>query len=166
MFSDELLRLAELVVRSFEREGKKIALAEASTGGFIAAALTEIRGASACFDRGLVCYSDASKEELLGVSPQMLERHGLVSGIIAEDMAQGALQLTPVDVALSATGVIEPGKGNTETPLGLFYFGLAQRDGSCFHYRCSFLGDQGSLREQAAKEAMRLLLSSVEKGPV
>ena len=52
----------------------KVATAESCTGGMIAAALTELPGASDWFDRGFVTYNNTAKHEMLGVSQSILEK--------------------------------------------------------------------------------------------
>ena len=83
--------------------GMTITTAESCTGGGIAQAITRVSGSSAWFDRGFVTYSNAAKEEMLGVSPETLEQHGAVSEATVREMADGALQYSRAQVALSVT---------------------------------------------------------------
>src|SRR5688572_3192350 len=68
-----------------------VAAAESCTGGLVAAALTEIAGSSDVVDRGFVTYSNAAKQQMLGVPVEILKAHGEVSRETAEAMARGAL---------------------------------------------------------------------------
>ena len=118
------------VLAAFRARGWHLATAESCTGGLIAAALTEVAGSSAVFDWGVVSYSNAAKIDLLGVSPETLERHGAVSEEVALEMALGARtragaphQSTEV-IALSVTGIAGPG-GSEHKPEGRVCFGLA-----------------------------------------
>ena len=108
MFPPDLLaRAAELIAR-YRAAGLMAATAESCTGGLIAGLLTEIPGSSNVLERGFVVYSNAAKEELLGVPAETLERHGAVSEETARAMAEGALKASRADVAVSVTGVAGP----------------------------------------------------------
>lgn len=105
-----------------------IACAESCTGGMVAAALTEMPGSSAIFDRGFVTYTNASKIDLLGVSPDTLTAHGAVSEQVALEMARGALARSGAQIAVSITGIAGPG-GSEHKPEGRVCFGLATASG-------------------------------------
>ena len=107
--------------------GAKLTLAESCTGGLLAAALTEVPGASAAVDRGFVTYSNAAKEEMLGVGPDTLARHGAVSEEVAQEMAAGALARSHATLAIAITGVAGPG-GSDRKPEGRVCFALAGPD--------------------------------------
>ena len=105
-----------------------IACAESCTGGMVAAALTDLPGSSAIFDRGFVTYTNAAKIDLLGVSPDTLTAHGAVSEQVALEMARGALARTGAQIAVSITGIAGPG-GSEHKPEGRVCFGLATASG-------------------------------------
>ncbi|MCA8878452.1 MAG: CinA family protein [Rhodobacteraceae bacterium] len=107
--------------------GVLLATAESCTGGLIAAAITDIPGSSDVFDRGFVTYSNAAKEDMLGVRPDTLARFGAVSEQTAREMAEGALARSRATLAVSVTGIAGPGGGSPEKPEGRVCFGLAQR---------------------------------------
>ncbi len=88
--------------------------AESCTGGLIAALLTEIPGSSTVLERGFVVYSNAAKQELLGVPAETLASHGAVSGETARAMAEGALRASRGEVAVSVTGIAGPDGGSAE----------------------------------------------------
>ena len=116
--------LATQVIQSAKAKGLKIATAESCTGGMIAAALTDVAGSSAVFDRGFVTYSYPSKTELLNVSEEMLNQFGAVSEPVAERMAVGALGQSDAHLAIAVTGVAGPG-ADGEKAEGLVWFGIA-----------------------------------------
>ncbi|MDR3449284.1 MAG: CinA family protein [Alphaproteobacteria bacterium] len=159
MFPPEHYDLARQVIDLYTSHKRKIVTAESCTGGLIAAALTEIPGASAVLERGFVSYSNDAKVEVLGVMPELLELSGAVSPDVAEAMAQGALEFSLAHTCLSVTGIAGPDGGSALKPVGLVYFGFARRGGSLLHYRCQFAGDRGAIRMQAVREGLRLLLS-------
>jgi nicotinamide-nucleotide amidase len=161
MFPPDIYDLARKIVETYTRQRQKIVTAESCTGGLVAGALTEISGSSAIVERGFVTYSNDAKVEVLGVMPELITEYGAVSEEVAEAMAQGALEFSLADVGISVTGIAGPLGGSAEKPVGLVYFGLATRAGVMFHYKSQFNGDRDDIRQQAVKEALRLLLSLV-----
>src|ERR1700676_4055743 len=125
----DLYDLARKVIDAYASAKRKIVTAESCSGGLIAAALTEIPGASAVVERGFVAYSNNAKVEVLGVPPELLEIRGAVSAETAEAMATGALEFSRADVAVSVTGIAGPDGGTLARPVGLVFLALATRDG-------------------------------------
>ena len=159
---ESLGELAEILVRRATAAGVMVVTAESCTGGMVAAAITDVAGASAVLDRGLVTYSNAAKRDLLGVPAPALDSHGAVSMETAAAMAEGALAASPqAGLAVAITGIAGPGGGSAEKPVGLVWFGLAVRGGAVETRRHLFDGDRAAIRTQAANEALRLLLGGL-----
>jgi nicotinamide-nucleotide amidase len=127
MFSSDLIARATDLIARYRAAGLMAATAESCTGGLIAALLTDIPGSSAVLERGFVVYSNAAKQDLLGVSAGTLARHGAVSAETARAMAEGALGASRAEVAVSVTGVAGPDGGSAEKPVGLVHFACARR---------------------------------------
>lgn len=128
--------LVEGTVQLARRVGEKLvqqqmmcATAESCTGGLIGHLITENPGSSAYFAGAAVVYSYAAKERLLGVDHELLQREGAVSAPVAQQMAQGALRLFGVDVAVSVTGIAGPGGALPGKPSGAVYLHLSAADG-------------------------------------
>jgi len=98
---EDVLELARRVVEENAAQGRSVALAESCTGGLVSAAITEIPGSSAVLDRGFVTYSNAAKQEVLGVQSDILDTFGAVSAATAWAMAQGAIKNSGADVAVA-----------------------------------------------------------------
>ena len=157
MFSAEILSLAQGVLDSCRARGWHLATAELCTGGLVVAALTAIAGSSDVVERGFVTYSNEAKAELLGVPPATIAAHGAVSAETAAAMARGAIGRTPVDLAVSVTGIAGPGGGTATKPVGLVFLGLARREGGCRTERHIFAGDRVAVRGAALRAALGLL---------
>lgn len=138
-----------------------IATAESCTGGMVAAAITDIAGSSAVFDRGVVTYSNAAKTGLLGVLPATLAAHGAVSEQVAAEMAAGLLEHSEADIAVSVTGIAGPG-GSDHKPEGRVCFGLA-RMGHAVRTETVDFGALGraAVREAARDHALDLLIDAL-----
>jgi nicotinamide-nucleotide amidase len=142
--------------------GLKIATAESCTGGLIAGLLTDIPGSSAVVERGFVVYSNEAKQDLLGVPAGALIEHGAVSEAVTRAMAEGALDASRADIAVSATGVAGPDGGTAEKPVGLVWFACARRGAETVAREERF-GDVGraNVRLAAVSVALEMLEASV-----
>ena len=117
-----------------------LATAESCTGGLLASMLTDVEGASHAFDRGFVTYTQSAKIDMLGVPEDLLANKGSVSMEVAVAMAEGALQRSKADIALSTTGFAGPAGPDDET--GLVWFACARRGGETRH-KVMHYGDIG-----------------------
>ncbi len=142
-------------------EGKiRLATAESCTGGILASLFTDIPGCSHVFEAGFVTYSDNAKTRMLGVSPELLQRHGAVSSEAATAMVAGALRHSDADLALSVTGFAGPGRGDEEA--GLVHFACAWREGVTLHAERHFgTGDRGETRLCCIDTALDLLSTAL-----
>lgn len=123
----ELTALAARVIAENKAAGRMVAVAESCTGGLVAAALTEIAGSSAVVDRGFVTYSNEAKNEMLGVSTDLIDTFGAVSVAVAWSMAQGALKHSRAQVSVAITGIAGPDGGSEQKPVGTVVFAKAER---------------------------------------
>ncbi len=162
--SADIEAAAVAVLEACRARGWKAATAESCTGGLVAAALTEIAGSSDVVDRGFVTYSNAAKEQMLGVPAQTLIDHGAVSRQTAEAMARGAIAHSLADIAVSITGVAGPGGGSAEKPVGLVHFAAATRGGALIHAEKRY-GEIGraAVRRASVLQALGMLLSLAQK---
>jgi nicotinamide-nucleotide amidase len=149
--------LAAQVGRALKAAGVKLATAESCTGGWVAQSLTSIAGSSDWFERGYVTYSNAAKQEDLGVAAGILDRHGAVSEETARAMAAGALKKTGVAATLAVTGIAGPGGGSPSKPVGTVCFAWA-RGGKIRSETKRFDGDRDSVRRQSVIHALQGVL--------
>ena len=141
-----------------------ITCAESCTGGMVAAALTDLPGSSAMFDRGFITYTNAAKVKMLGVRPATLDAHGAVSEQVASEMAKGALAASDAGIAVAITGIAGPG-GSDHKPEGRVCFGVA-RGASVFTQTQEFgaLG-RDQVRLAAQNHALMLILQALREPP-
>lgn len=141
--------------------GWRLATAESCTGGLVAAAITEIAGSSAWFDRSLVTYTDQSKQELLGVGADTLAQFGAVSEQTVSEMARGLLMRCPADAAIAISGIAGPSGGTAAKPVGTVCLAWAYREGTSVDLSVTtahFSGDRAAVREAACLLALRNLI--------
>ena len=128
MVVDEDKTLPQVVADLLLARGQTLATAESCTGGYIAHLFTSIPGISECFQGGIISYSNAMKETQLGVRAETLKAHGAVSRETVLEMAKGARLAAGSDFAIATSGIMGPGGGSTEKPVGTVWVGLAGKD--------------------------------------
>lgn len=145
-------------------KGVMIATAESCTGGMVAAALTDLPGSSAMMERGFVTYTNEAKVEMLGVSPATLDAVGAVSIEVAHQMAEGALNRSNAQLAVSITGIAGPG-GSEHKPEGRVCFGCAVA--GCTTTDIQEFGPLGrdAVRRAARDHALAILLNALCEVP-
>lgn len=162
----DLMRRAEELVSLLRERKLAVATAESCTGGLVAAAITSVPGASEIFDRGFVTYSNAAKDDMLGVPRELIESFGAVSAQTARAMAQGAIERSLADLAVAITGVAGPGGGSAEKPIGLVYLACARKGGEIHVIERRF-GEQTreAIRREAALLALDMLGAAAQRRP-
>ncbi|MGP8200939.1 MAG: competence/damage-inducible protein A [Limisphaerales bacterium] len=130
IFGTDDTTLESAVVHLLAGQKKTVALAESCTGGLIAHRLTNVPGASAVLDCGLVTYSNEAKKNLLGVLEEVLKEHGAVSAVVARQMAEGARLRHATDFGLAVTGIAGPGGGSAQKSVGTVFIALSDAQGT------------------------------------
>jgi nicotinamide-nucleotide amidase len=157
LFAEGRDTMEEVVGRELTKRGLMLAVAESCTGGLIGHRLTQVAGSSAYLDRGVVCYSNRAKTEMLGVPMELIARHGAVSKEVAAAMACGIRQRANVSVGLSVTGIAGPGGGTETKPVGLVYIGLDGGTGRPITREFRFHGDRNVIKQRSSQAALDLL---------
>ncbi len=158
LYGEEDETMESVVGRLLTERMFTLAVAESCTGGLIGHRLTQVPGSSAYVDRVAVTYSNRAKVEMLGVSPDVIDRYGAVSAETAAAMARGARERSGTTIGLSVTGIAGPG-GATETkPVGLVYVGLDAGPAEALTKEFRFHGgDRTVIKQRASQAALDLL---------
>ncbi|MEE9309459.1 MAG: nicotinamide-nucleotide amidohydrolase family protein [Cocleimonas sp.] len=157
--SEKKLRdLAEQLGECFKAHGVKLASAESCTGGWLAKIITDIPGSSAWFTGSVVCYSNESKQSLLGVREATLKEFGAVSEETVQELAHGLFDKTDADVVVTVSGIAGPGGGSDEKPVGLVWLSWGRRGKSILTRSFNFEGDREDVRKQSIAQMLNCLL--------
>ena len=141
--------------------GKTLVTAESLTGGGIGAALTAVPGSSEVYKGGVISYTNWVKENILGVSGEILESYGAVSAQTAQAMARGVRELLKADVAVAVTGLAGPGGDEFGNPVGTVFIGY--QDGKTAQViACHFIGTREEIRNQTIDRALKLVLENTK----
>jgi len=146
-------RIAEL----FIRKKWTLAVAESCTGGLIAHSLTNVPGSSRFFLGGVIAYANDLKQDILGVLPQTIKKHGAVSQETAIEMALGIRRRTRAHAALAVTGIAGPGGGTPTKPVGTVFIACAAGPHVYFK-KFHFVGSRRSIKEKTKRAAFAFLL--------
>lgn len=155
---------ARRLVHRLAERNMTVATAESCTGGLIAKLITDIPGSSSVFPGGCVTYTNPVKEQLLGVSPDLIACHTEVSTACAEAMAQGIRIRLCADVGISTTGFAGPGGGTEKDPVGTVYIGVSTVARTFSERFCAPVGStRAQVRNAAANRALELVLQAVQR---
>jgi nicotinamide-nucleotide amidase len=156
LFAVGRVTLENVVVEMLGRVGQTVATAESCTGGLLANRLTDVPGASAVFQQGVVAYANEVKMALLGVPEELLAEHGSVSAEVACAMAEGVRKRAGADYGLSTTGIAGPSGGTPEKPVGLVFYALATAQRTVV-LQGNFPGGRETFKRFVTQKALDLL---------
>jgi len=144
----------------FREKSLTLSVAESCTGGLISHLITTLPGASAFFDAGVVAYSAAVKEKMLRVSPETIDKHGVVSEQVVREMAKNIRRLTGTDFSLSTSGNLGPDvlEGKEK---GLVYIAVS-REGEVFSKELRLKGSREENKKEASRLALEFLMEIAE----
>ena len=160
-----LISKAEICINRLREEGLIIAFAESCTGGLLSYLFSIIPGVSEVFDSAIVTYSNNSKNHFLGLTPEYVKAHGVVSKEVAAKMAEGVMRERQVDIAVSTTGIAGKrtqycgAKICNEEQVGTVFIGKARRNKHTITKLLS-LGDMPRhvIQQKAAEAALDLII--------
>ncbi|TVQ24110.1 MAG: CinA family protein [Spirochaetaceae bacterium] len=149
--------LARRLFDALESRGATVAVAESCTGGMLGAALTDLAGSSAFFVGGVIAYSNAAKQAVLGVARATIDGAGAVSEQCVLEMAAAVRQRFGADVGIAVSGIAGPGGGTDAKPVGTVWVAVATNDRSAAEHRVH-PGRRSEVRERAVVQALTLAL--------
>jgi len=156
---EQLHTLAKKLGEAALRAQVMIVTAESCTGGWVAEVLTSVAGSSKWFERGFVTYSNLSKQEMLGVSPDTLKQFGAVSEQTVFEMAEGALKHSRAHVGLAVSGIAGPGGAVLDKPVGTVCLAWAAVGQTTRCHTGRFTGNREEIRRLAVITALEGMLA-------
>jgi len=136
-----------------KKKGLTLGAVESATGGLISHLITSVPGSSGYFKGAVVSYANETKMDVIGVKADTLQKYGAVSAQTAEEMAAGGKRVLKVDICVADTGIAGPGGATPGKAVGLFYIGLANKDGA-FNRKYEFHGTREANNRYAAQAAL------------
>ncbi|HEX4839520.1 MAG TPA: CinA family protein [Rhabdochlamydiaceae bacterium] len=155
----------EAIQRWMVEHRQTLALAESCTGGFMAAQLTAIQGASEYFLGSIVAYSNRLKEGLLGVSADTLKKHGAVSKEVVHEMWIGLLKETEADYGIAVSGIAGPSGGTPEKPVGTIFYALGKKGEKPAINSLHVKGNRQTIILRTTKKLLSFLLNFLDSRP-
>lgn len=147
------VELTQIVLDLCRDRSLTLSVAESCTGGLLAERLTEIPGSSDVFLGGVVAYANEVKERMLDVPPELIAKHGAVSGEVALAMASGVRERLRASIGVGITGVAGPGGGTEAKPVGLVWIAVDFGDWSR-SYSGRFFISRDEIRHRATQSAL------------
>ena len=149
-------KLSQEIGELLKQKGLSLGAVESATGGLISHLITDIPGSSDYYRGSVTAYSNEIKMNVIGVKADTLEKHGSVSSQVAEEMAMGGREALGADICIADTGIAGPGGATPGKAVGLFYLGLADKNGA-LSQRHKFYGDREQNKQSAAGAALSWL---------
>ena len=162
VYSDQDDTLQECIGRLLSKYGKTLSTAESCTGGTISQLITSIPGSSEYFLGGVTSYANSVKSGVLGVPPEIIEKHGAVSSECVAAMAEGVRKLTGSDFSVATSGIAGPGGGTPEKPVGLVWIGVSSQLGT-ETIKVQYNGDRKRNIERSAAFALNSIRKKIQK---
>lgn len=156
IYSENDDSLEQCIGRVLQNNGKTLSVAESCTGGLISALFTSIPGASAFYLGSVTSYANSVKTSVLGVSPDIITRHGAVSKECVMAMAEGVRRITGSDFSVATSGIAGPTGGTATKPVGTVCIGVSSQNGT-EAYEMTFKGDRKRNIDRFAANALNLL---------
>ena len=152
----DILKRIEKLIKDFSEQNLTISIAESCTGGFISHMFTNISGASKVFERGIVCYSNQAKIDLLNVDPITIEKFGAVSENVVKELASNIRVLSNVDIGIGISGIAGPTGGTPEKPVGLVFICISsEKETSILEY--NFKTDRITFKKRVLDKIIQFL---------
>lgn len=156
----------EQVAEALIKAGKRIAVAESTTGGYIGHLLNNVPGSSKYFIGGVVAYSNQPKIHVLKVPEHVLKEAGSVSAQTALAMAQGVRALMQADIGVAETGIAGPSHGSPEKPVGTVFMAISTKDGYELVERSVWNTDRIGFKEKTADAVFSLIEHYLSRKPL
>ena len=161
-YDDNSKDLNQLVYELCKIKCISISVAESCTSGLIASSLSQIPGSSNSFLGGIICYSDLSKINLLGISPKLINEKSSVSEDVCFEMAQNVRNKFNSDYSIATTGYAGPTGGTVDNPTGTVFITINSAKGSITE-KILFSGDRKIILNQVRIKALELLINEIKK---
>lgn len=159
---DDSETLEVVLGRLLTQQSKTVATAESCTGGKIASMLTAVPGASQYFKGSIVSYAKEVKIDVLGVAPETIQKHSVVSAEVAQEMASNVRKILKVDYGIGVTGNAGPTTDDTDKSVGVVYIALATAN-SVVSERFDFGQPREKVIDRAVNKSLEMLQKEILK---
>jgi nicotinamide-nucleotide amidase len=164
LVTDEDISLQEVIYRMLTARKQTLSTAESCTGGYVAQLITSIPGSSAYFRGSVIAYDNEIKKKILGVDPAILSSDGAVSEETVRAMVSGAIKIMETDFAIATSGIMGPGGGSIEKPVGTVWIAAGNTD-KIITQKLWFRFDRQRNTELTAVNVLNLLRRFIISGP-
>jgi nicotinamide-nucleotide amidase len=159
---DEEETIEVVLTRTLSEKHLTLATAESCTGGKIAQLISAVPGASACFNGGIVAYSNQIKIDVLKVNSDTIRQFSVVSNEVAKEMALNCRSIFNTDYAIATTGNAGPTKGNSEAEIGTVFIAIATPN-EVFVEEFNFGQPREKVIDRAVYKALEWLYKEISK---
>jgi nicotinamide-nucleotide amidase len=131
-----------LCTRRIAERSLKVAVVESATAGRLASELSLTPHSGEIFLGGLICYDACTKEELLNIPAEIINKFTPESAEITQLLAERLTKFFKCDVAIAITGLTTPGGSETlDKPVGTMFIHIKLPEGVYCAHREVFTGN-------------------------
>ncbi|MBA6156533.1 competence/damage-inducible protein A [Tenacibaculum sp. S7007] len=159
---EEDASLEKRVGELLKQKGRTLSTAESLTGGKIAASIVSVAGSSAYYKGSFIPYTAELKEQLLGVSKEVIKNNTVVSAEVAKEMAVGCLEKLNTDYVIAVTGNAGPTTDHNDKSVGLVYIAIASKNEVKVH-EFNFGQPREKVINRTVTKALELLSENILK---
>ncbi len=159
------LKYLDLVKQIFSYCAKyklKICTAESCTGGLLSAYFTYIPGSSKFFNKGLICYTNEAKIDLLHVPKAVLDHYGAVSFETVMLMAQNNSKSQDNYISIATTGMLGPDSKNSLKSAGLVYIAINIGNNKLDVKKFLLSGDRHKIQNYVIEQALLYTINNLK----
>lgn len=162
VYGEPQVDVAETIGKLLRTKQATLVTAESCTGGYIAHLITSVSGASDYYRGSIIAYANEVKETQLHVDSLSIEKFGVVSKQVVEQMAIGARKKLNADFAISTSGIAGPTGGSAEKPVGTVWIAVAHPVG-VLSEKFLFGDNRKRTIEKTTNAALNMLLKQLLK---
>ena len=149
------------VVKLLKEKGMTISSIESLTGGLFASTITSVPGVSSVFKGCVVTYATEIKQNVIGVSKEVVEEFGVISKECALEMVKGGKELLNTDVVVSFTGNAGPDTMENKK-VGTVFIGLLVKE-EIEIVELNLVGDRNFIRNECVNIAFNKIFEKISR---
>ncbi|GHE42102.1 CinA family protein [Sphingobacterium griseoflavum] len=161
-YGDAVIRCGNLLAE----KSNTIAFAESATAGKLAYAFSLTPYSGAILRGSIVCYNACVKEDVLGVTKEIVDRYTPESAEVTREMCKALKLQMPADVIVAVTGLTAPGGSETkEKPVGTMFFCILYKE-LLHEYRMVLKGTPTQIVDKSIAEICQKICIVLDGGSV
>lgn len=152
--------------RVMAEQNLTIAFAESATAGRLCSEFSLVPDSGKVLIGGITCYDACVKEDLLGVSKDLVDKYTPESAPVTKALAVGLKKIMTANIYVAVTGLTTAGGSETpEKPVGTMFIHICFQDRHISSHQV-FIGNAEEIMIQTVDLAAKLVMGELSSFPV